>query len=86
MDALFPPVSLSKILGEVVSEAGLKQLRMAAGEKYPHVAPISCQRFAKRPPIRAMTSIMVPSPEVAMASTCLVGNVRRGGHFRQGRS
>ncbi len=33
----FGPQSLSKILGEVVSEAGLKQLRIAETEKYPHV-------------------------------------------------
>jgi 2,3-bisphosphoglycerate-independent phosphoglycerate mutase len=34
---VFPPQSLSKILGEVVSHAGLKQLRIAETEKYPHV-------------------------------------------------
>src|SRR5580700_5301181 len=34
---VFPPQSLSHILGEVVSEAGLKQLRIAETEKYPHV-------------------------------------------------
>jgi 2,3-bisphosphoglycerate-independent phosphoglycerate mutase len=34
---VFPPQSLSRILGEVVSEAGLKQLRIAETEKYPHV-------------------------------------------------
>ncbi|MEK0447681.1 MAG: hypothetical protein RLZZ399_3002, partial [Verrucomicrobiota bacterium] len=34
---LFPPQSLSNILGEVVSKAGLKQLRIAETEKYPHV-------------------------------------------------
>jgi 2,3-bisphosphoglycerate-independent phosphoglycerate mutase len=34
---VFPPQSLSKILGEVVSAAGLKQLRIAETEKYPHV-------------------------------------------------
>ncbi|HEY2341504.1 MAG TPA: 2,3-bisphosphoglycerate-independent phosphoglycerate mutase [Chthoniobacteraceae bacterium] len=34
---VFPPQSLSKILGELVSEAGLKQLRIAETEKYPHV-------------------------------------------------
>jgi 2,3-bisphosphoglycerate-independent phosphoglycerate mutase len=35
--AVFPPQSLAKILGEVVSAAGLKQLRIAETEKYPHV-------------------------------------------------
>ncbi len=34
---VFPPQTLDKILGEVVSEAGLKQLRIAETEKYPHV-------------------------------------------------
>ena len=34
---VFPPQSLSNILGEVVSKAGLQQLRIAETEKYPHV-------------------------------------------------
>jgi 2,3-bisphosphoglycerate-independent phosphoglycerate mutase len=34
---IFPPQSLGNILGEVVSRAGLKQLRIAETEKYPHV-------------------------------------------------
>jgi 2,3-bisphosphoglycerate-independent phosphoglycerate mutase len=34
---VFPPQSLTNILGEVVSQAGLKQLRIAETEKYPHV-------------------------------------------------
>ncbi|MEI6712551.1 MAG: 2,3-bisphosphoglycerate-independent phosphoglycerate mutase [Verrucomicrobiota bacterium] len=34
---LFHPQSLSNILGEAVSKAGLKQLRIAETEKYPHV-------------------------------------------------
>lgn len=33
----FPPETLSKILAEVVSDAGLKQLRIAETEKYAHV-------------------------------------------------
>jgi 2,3-bisphosphoglycerate-independent phosphoglycerate mutase len=35
--AVFPPQSLDHILGQVVAEAGLKQLRIAETEKYPHV-------------------------------------------------
>jgi 2,3-bisphosphoglycerate-independent phosphoglycerate mutase len=35
--AIFGPQSLENILGQVVSEAGLKQLRIAETEKYPHV-------------------------------------------------
>ncbi len=34
---VFAPQSLANILGEVVSKAGLKQLRAAETEKYPHV-------------------------------------------------
>jgi 2,3-bisphosphoglycerate-independent phosphoglycerate mutase len=34
---VFNPQSLANILGEVVSKAGLKQLRAAETEKYPHV-------------------------------------------------
>jgi 2,3-bisphosphoglycerate-independent phosphoglycerate mutase len=34
---MFPPQSLEKGLGEIVSEAGLRQLRAAETEKYPHV-------------------------------------------------
>jgi 2,3-bisphosphoglycerate-independent phosphoglycerate mutase len=34
---VFPSQTLTKILGEVVSEKGLKQLRIAETEKYPHV-------------------------------------------------
>ncbi len=34
---VFAPQSLDKLLGQVVSEAGLRQLRIAETEKYPHV-------------------------------------------------
>ena len=34
---VFPPQTLEKILGQVVSEAGKRQLRIAETEKYPHV-------------------------------------------------
>lgn len=34
---VFPPQRFNEILGEVVSNAGLKQLRIAETEKYPHV-------------------------------------------------
>ena len=37
LPVLFPPVSLERILGEVVSERGLTQLRTAETEKYAHV-------------------------------------------------
>jgi 2,3-bisphosphoglycerate-independent phosphoglycerate mutase len=37
LPVLFPPVSLDRILGQVVSERGLRQLRTAETEKYAHV-------------------------------------------------
>ena len=37
LPALFPPVHLRDTMGEVVSRAGLKQLRIAETEKYAHV-------------------------------------------------
>lgn len=37
LPALFPPMTLDRILGEVVSERGLTQLRTAETEKYAHV-------------------------------------------------
>ncbi len=36
-DTLFPPQSLTHIMGELVSAAGFKQLRIAETEKYAHV-------------------------------------------------
>lgn len=33
----FKPMNLDNTLGEVVAQAGLKQLRIAETEKYPHV-------------------------------------------------
>lgn len=37
LPSLFPPVELKRILGEEVSAAGLRQLRIAETEKYAHV-------------------------------------------------
>lgn len=37
LDTLFEPGSLAHTLGEIVSSAGLKQLRIAETEKYAHV-------------------------------------------------
>lgn len=34
---VFPPVHMKNVLGEVLSDHGLKQLRIAETEKYPHV-------------------------------------------------
>jgi len=60
---LFPAESLTKLLGEVVCEAGLTQLRIAETEKYAHVTFFFNggreQVFANE------DRILVPSPKVA---------------------
>jgi 2,3-bisphosphoglycerate-independent phosphoglycerate mutase len=58
---VFPPQSLSKILGEVVSEAGLKQLRIAETEKYPHVTYFFNGGIEKQ--FEGEDRVIVPSPQ-----------------------
>jgi len=60
---LFPPLDLTRTLGEVVAEAGLKQLRIAETEKYAHVTFFfNGGREAVFP---GEERILVPSPKVA---------------------
>jgi len=63
MATIFPPQSFKHILGEVVSEAGRTQLRMAETEKYPHVTYFL--NGGREEPYRGEERIMVPSPKVA---------------------
>ena len=63
MGALFAPVSLDNILGQVVSAAGRRQLRMAETEKYPHVTYFL--NGGLETPYPGEDRIMVPSPKVA---------------------
>jgi 2,3-bisphosphoglycerate-independent phosphoglycerate mutase len=61
--ALFPSPALDGILGQVVSEAGLSQLRIAETEKYAHVTFfLNGGREAVYP---KEERILVPSPKVA---------------------
>jgi 2,3-bisphosphoglycerate-independent phosphoglycerate mutase len=63
LGVLFPQDELHHILGEVVAEAGLTQLRMAETEKFPHVTYfLNGGREEKYP---GEDRIMVPSPKVA---------------------
>ena len=63
MEALFEPLDLPRTLGEVVAEAGLRQLRIAETEKYAHVTFfLNGGREAEFP---GEERIMVPSPKVA---------------------
>jgi 2,3-bisphosphoglycerate-independent phosphoglycerate mutase len=63
MGTIFPPQSYPHILGEVVSEAGRTQLRMAETEKYPHVTYFL--NGGREEPYPGEDRIMVPSPKVA---------------------
>ncbi len=63
MKALFAPVNLTRLLGEVVSESGLTQLRAAETEKYPHVTFFF--NGGREEPYRGEERILVASPKVA---------------------
>ena len=63
MATIFEPNSMANILGEVVSTAGKRQLRMAETEKYPHVTYFL--NGGREAPFMGEERIMVPSPKVA---------------------
>jgi 2,3-bisphosphoglycerate-independent phosphoglycerate mutase len=63
MTVLFPPETLENLLGEVVSRAGLRQLRMAETEKYPHVTYF--MNGGRETLFEGEDRILVPSPKVA---------------------
>lgn len=60
---VFPPETLKDVLGEVVSRAGLKQLRIAESEKYPHVTYFF--NGGLEAPFEGEDRIIVNSPNVA---------------------
>ncbi|HNW55543.1 MAG TPA: 2,3-bisphosphoglycerate-independent phosphoglycerate mutase [bacterium] len=59
----FPNVSLDNLLGEVVSVAGLKQLRISETEKYAHVTFFF--NGQKEEPNRGEERVLINSPKVA---------------------
>lgn len=62
-EVVFGEVKQSNILGEVISNAGLKQLRIAETEKYAHVTFFfNAQR---EQPFPGEDRILIPSPKVA---------------------
>jgi len=63
MSALFPPKSIDKGFGEIVAANGLKQLRIAETEKYPHVTFFF--NGGREAPFDGEKRILVPSPKVA---------------------
>src|SRR3954451_10641268 len=63
LGAVFPPLSLPNVLGQVVADAGRTQLRMAETEKYPHVTYFL--NGGEETPYPAEDQILVLSPKVA---------------------
>lgn len=59
----FPPETLPDLLGEIVSRAGLKQLRIAETEKYAHVTFF--MNGGQENPFEGEDRLLVPSPKVA---------------------
>lgn len=59
----FPPIALTNIVGEVVANAGLKQLRIAETEKYAHVTFFFNGGVEKAYPHEDRE--LIPSPKVA---------------------
>ena len=63
MGALFAPVTMEHLLGQVVAAAGLKQMRLAETEKYPHVTYFF--NGGVETPNPGEERVMIPSPKVA---------------------
>jgi len=63
LTALFPQQKLTRLLGEILAERGLKQLRIAETEKYAHVTFFFNGGEERRYP--GEERILVPSPKVA---------------------
>ena len=63
LDTLFPPIDLHHTLGEIVAEAGLKQLRIAETEKYAHVTFFF--NGGRETEFAGEERVLVPSPKVA---------------------
>ncbi len=63
MTALFAPQTMGNLLGQVVAAAGLKQIRLAETEKYPHVTYFF--NGGVETPNAGEDRVMIPSPKVA---------------------
>ena len=63
VDTLFPSIGLDNVLGAIVADSGLKQLRIAETEKYAHVTFFF--NGGVETEFSGETRILVPSPDVA---------------------
>ncbi len=61
-ETLFPPLALNNTLGHIVSDAGLKQLRIAETEKYAHVTFFF--NGGREDIFPGEERVLVPSPDV----------------------
>ncbi|MHA1108159.1 MAG: 2,3-bisphosphoglycerate-independent phosphoglycerate mutase [Alphaproteobacteria bacterium] len=68
LSVMFAPIPLTGIIGAVVSEAGLKQLRIAETEKYAHVTFFF--NGGVEAPFGGEERILIPSPKVATYDEC----------------
>ena len=59
---MFEPIEISHTLGQIVSEAGLKQLRIAETEKYPHVTYFMNGGVETK--FEGEDRLLIPSPQV----------------------
>ena len=59
---MYPPVKLKNVIGEVLADHGLSQLRIAETEKYPHVTFFMNGGDNKEYPGESRT--LIPSPKV----------------------
>ena len=62
-DIAFPPIHLRNVLGEVISDLGFKQFRIAETEKYAHVTYFF--NGGREKPFPGEERFIVPSPKVA---------------------
>lgn len=63
LETIFPPRSLDALFGQQISAAGLRQLRLAETEKYPHVTYFF--NGGQEAQYEGEERILVPSPKVA---------------------
>jgi 2,3-bisphosphoglycerate-independent phosphoglycerate mutase len=63
VDIVFPPVEINNCLGEVISKAGLRQLRIAETEKYAHVTYFF--NGGKEAPFPNEDRVLIPSQNVS---------------------
>ncbi len=63
MSSIFAPLALDNVLGQVVADAGLKQLRIAETEKYAHVTFFL--NGGREEVFPGEDRILIPSPKVA---------------------